>query len=123
MMPTENDQVISLLPDKYIPTTLPGSRAPYVQLIKDNKAISTLDLFEIDYVLLIASGGHKWQTVANELALTLPLKNDRVAVDGDLIDSENVWHKLYEVTTTGAVLVRPDGHVAWRSKLMVEQAL
>jgi putative polyketide hydroxylase len=120
---SENDQVISLLPDKYITTTLPGSRAPYVQLIKDGKAISTLDLFEKDYVLLVSSEGHKWQTAANELALTLPLKNYRIAIDGDLIDSENVWHKIYEITATGAVLVRPDGHVAWRSKSMVDQPL
>lgn len=117
---SENDEVISVLPDKYIPTTLPGSRAPYVQLIKDDKAISTLDLFEKDYVLLIGSDGHKWQTAANELASTLPLKNYRVAQDGDLIDPENVWHELYEISTTGAVLIRPDGHVAWRSKTMVD---
>jgi putative polyketide hydroxylase len=120
---SENDQVISVLPDKYIPTTLPGSRAPYVQLIKDDEAISTLDLFENDYVLLVGSDGHKWQTAANELALTLPIKNYRVAHDGDLIDPENVWHKLYEVTTTGAVLVRPDGHVAWRSKETVNNPI
>lgn len=120
---SENDQVISLLPDKYIPTTLPGSRAPYVQLIKDGNAISTLDLFEKDYVLLVGSDGQKWQTVANELALTLPLKNYRVAIDGDLLDFENMWHTAYEITATGTVLVRPDGHVAWRSKSMVEQPL
>ncbi len=55
---SENHQVMSVLPDKYIPTTLPGSRAPYVQLIKDGKIISTLDLFEKEYVLLIGSEGY-----------------------------------------------------------------
>ncbi len=117
---SENDQVISVLPDKYIATTLPGSRAPYLQLTKDGKTISTLDLFEKDYVLLVGADGHKWQAAANELALRLPLKNYRVAVDGDVIDPENVWHKIYEITTTGAVLVRPDGHVAWRSKQIID---
>lgn len=119
---SENDQVISVLPDKYIPTTLPGSRAPYVQLIKDGKTISTLDLFEKDYVLLVGSEGSAWQVAANELASlqSLPLKNYRIAADGDLIDYKNVWHKIYEITTTGAVLVRPDGHVAWRSKELVD---
>lgn len=117
---SENDQVISILPDKYVPTTLPGSRAPYVQLIKDGRTISTLDLFEIDYTLLVGADGHAWQAAANELALTksLPLKNYRIAIDGDLIDPENRWHEIYEITSTGAVLVRPDGHVAWRSKEM-----
>lgn len=119
---SENDQVISVLPDKYVPTTLPGSRAPYVKLIQNGKDISTLDLFEKEYVLLIGSDGHLWQAAANELALTksLPLKGYRIAKDGDLIDPENVWHEIYKITTTGAVLVRPDGHVAWRSKAMID---
>jgi len=38
----------------------------------------------------------------------------RVADDGDLQDPEETWHNIYEVEKTGAVLVRPDGHVAWR---------
>ncbi len=118
---SENDQVISVLPDKYVPTTLPGSRAPYVKLIKDKETISTFDLFEKEYVLLVGSDGYAWQTAANEIALkiSLPLKNYRVATDGDLIDPENLWHNIYEITITGAVLVRPDGHVAWRNKEMI----
>lgn len=116
---SENDEVISLLPDQYKPTTLPGSRAPYVKLMKDGKAISILDLFEKEYVLLVGADGDAWQATANNLASMLPLKCYRVAKDGDLIDPENNWHALYEITTSGALLVRPDGHVAWRSKVMV----
>lgn len=118
---SENDEVISVLPDKYLPTTLPGSRAPYMQLIKDGKTISTLDLFEKEYVLLVGSEGEAWKMVINELTkeFSLPIKSYRVASDGDLIDSKSIWHSIYEITPTGAVLVRPDGHVAWRSKSMV----
>lgn len=117
----ENEQGISVLAGKYVPTTLPGSRAPYVKLIKNGETISTLDLFEKEYTLLIGSDGYAWQTAAKELTLKMPLqlKSYRVATDGDLIDSENLWHNIYEITTTGAVLIRPDGHVAWRSKEMV----
>jgi putative polyketide hydroxylase len=35
-----------------------------------------------------------------------------------LVDPDNSWHDTYEITTTGTVLVRPDGHVVWRSKSM-----
>ncbi len=120
---SENDQLISVQPDKYIPTTLPGSRAPYLKLIKDGKNISTLDLFEKAYVLLIGSEGQIWQAAAQELVLTksLPLKAYRIAKDGDLLDPENLWHEIYEISSTGAVLVRPDGHVAWRSKARVDR--
>jgi putative polyketide hydroxylase len=119
---SENDQVISILPDKYIPTTLPGSRAPYIKLIKDGKKISTLDLFDKEHVLLVGYDGEPWQIAATELAnsLPMPLKSYRVGKDGDLLDPENIWHRAYEITSTGAVLVRPDGHVAWRSEEIVK---
>ncbi|MBA3662355.1 MAG: FAD-dependent monooxygenase [Gammaproteobacteria bacterium] len=118
---SESDQALSVLPDQYIPTTLPGSRAPYVQLIKDGKNISTLDLFEKVFVLLIGSDGEAWRIAANQLVKTLafPLVIYKVAPTGDLIDPENIWHDIYCISTKGAVLVRPDGHVAWRSQSMI----
>lgn len=42
---------------------------------------------------------------------------------GDLIDSENTWQDIYGIKSNGAVLVRPDGHVAWRSISMVDEPL
>lgn len=118
---SENDQVISVLPGKYIPTTLPGSRAPYMQLIRNGKVISTLNLFDKQYVLLIGAEGHEWRRAAEQLAL--PISIYRVAPDGDLLDPENTWHAIFEITTQGAVLIRPDGHVAWRSKEMIDNPL
>ena len=114
---SESNQILSLTPSEYVPTTLPGSRAPHVYLTKNGKTISTLDLFEKDFVLLIGSEGEHWRSVASELNKTFPfpLIVYRVAVDGELVDSGNTWHRIYEITTQGAVLVRPDGHVAWRS--------
>jgi hypothetical protein len=31
-------------------------------------------------------------------------------------DRDGNWHEAYGVETDGAVLVRPDGYVAWRSR-------
>lgn len=119
---SENDLDISTLPDKYIPTTLPGSRAPYMNLIKNGKMISTLELFERDFVLLMGSAGEPWQIAAQQLGESLPFSIIvyKVAPDGDLIDPDNTWHDIYDVSQSGAVLVRPDGHVAWRCQSMVE---
>ena len=119
---SENDQTLSVLPDKYIPTTLPGSRAPYVNLIKNGKEISTLDLFEKNFILLIGSDGESWRTAAKKTTeiISLPLVVYKVAQDGDLVDHNNIWHDTYGISTNGAVLVRPDGHVAWRSTFMVD---
>jgi hypothetical protein len=117
---SENDQVMSVLPDQYIPTTLPGSRAPYLKLMKDGKYFSILDLFNKEYILLVASQGQKWQESLKEWGSLFPIKCYRIASDGDFSDPTNHWHTIYEITENGAVLVRPDGHVAWRSKDMVD---
>ena len=45
-----------------------------------------------------------------------PLKAFTVGADGDLGDPDGNWHEAYGVDTDGAVLVRPDGYVAWRSR-------
>jgi hypothetical protein len=34
----------------------------------------------------------------------------------ELIDPDRNWHVANGVDADGAVLVRPDGHVAWRSR-------
>lgn len=121
---SENQQTISVTPSQYVPTTLPGSRAPHVLLIKNQASISTLDLFENDLVLLIGSEGQAWEQAVREISpsLPLPLKSYRIAADGDLNDPENRWQTTYEITSTGAVLIRPDGHVAWRSKALVSDS-
>ncbi|MBP9741856.1 MAG: FAD-dependent monooxygenase [Burkholderiales bacterium] len=117
---SENTQTLSISPSKYVPTTLPGSRAPHVKLVKNGINISTLDLFEKEFVLLTGSDGEQWRMVAEKISQTLLLKIYNVAEDGDLINPSNDWQDIYEITNSGAVLVRPDGHVAWRRKSMVE---
>ena len=42
-------------------------------------------------------------------------------VDADLADPAGVWSDLSETDPTGAVLVRPDGHVAWRARTIPER--
>ena len=42
-----------------------------------------------------------------------------VGVDGHLQDPSETWLERYGLGRGGAVLVRPDGHVAWRSPMGV----
>lgn len=119
---SENDQNLSVTATKYLPTTLPGSRAPHINLRINNKLISTLDLFEKDFVLLIGSDGVKWQKAAEDLSrnLSFPLKIYKIESENNLTSTNNIGFDAYEITNSGAVLVRPDGHVVWRSKILVE---
>jgi 2-polyprenyl-6-methoxyphenol hydroxylase-like FAD-dependent oxidoreductase len=87
----------------YEPTTRPGARAPHAWL-SDGR--STLDLFGATFVLL-AFGDDADGCAAFERAAALrgvPLQTIRVS-DAAVRD---VYERRY-------VLVRPDGHVAWRS--------
>lgn len=62
--------------------------------------------------------GYPSGSAATKLAFTslrLKLPAYRVGPDGDLHDPEHVWTQKMGVSPDGAVLVRPDGFVAWRS--------
>jgi 2-polyprenyl-6-methoxyphenol hydroxylase-like FAD-dependent oxidoreductase len=83
---------------------MPGTRAPHRWITHAGKHISTLDLFDRDLVLLAARDS-AWRSAAQPLAAK-PLNLQYVELDN---------LELFNVATDGAVLVRPDGFVAWRS--------
>src|SRR5207244_2492400 len=74
--------------------------------------LSTIDLFDRDFVLLTAEPGVLWRAAAETVSLELG-----VPVVSHLI-SEPEWHDLYGISPAGAALVRPDGHVAWRRRTL-----
>ncbi|MEU8619041.1 FAD-dependent monooxygenase [Streptomyces sp. NPDC048623] len=100
----------------------PGSRAPHLWLNRAGARISTLDLYERSLVLLSsADGAGRWHTAATRVGqqLSVPLDTYRIGdgPDAELSPaSDTEWAEAHGVTTDGAVLVRPDGFVAWRSE-------
>jgi 2-polyprenyl-6-methoxyphenol hydroxylase-like FAD-dependent oxidoreductase len=101
----------------YVPSARPGSRAPHVWLRRGDEQISTIDLFGPYFVLLAGRDGDAWRRAAQSIGASWPpLLAYTVGKDGDLGDPDGNWHDAYGVDTDGAVLVRPDGHVAWRSR-------
>ena len=102
---------------EYAPSARPGSRAPHVHLKRGDEQISTIDLFGPHFVLLAGRDGDAWRRAAHGLGTSSPpLVAFKVGKDGDLSDPDGDWHDAYGVDPDGAVLVRPDGHVAWRSR-------
>lgn len=94
----------------------PGTRAPHLWLEQNGQPISTIDLFHKNYVLL-ADEHSTWAYAAQYVfgELNLPIDMFTIGQTGSLQDPENQWHKTYQVPAGGAVLIRPDGFVAWRS--------
>lgn len=103
----------------YQPTTFPGARLPHVWIEDDHgRALSTLDVAgQGRFALLTGIGGEPWSDAAREIASS---GGPAVAVHvigprQRLRDPGGDWARIREIGDTGAVLVRPDHHVAWRA--------
>jgi 2-polyprenyl-6-methoxyphenol hydroxylase-like FAD-dependent oxidoreductase len=99
----------------------PGSRAPHLWIEKSSLStafgagtrMSTLDLFGRGFVLLTSSGGAGWIVPARASAREIT----GLDFDAHIIPSPE-FATAYGIGDSGAVLVRPDGFVAWRAKTM-----
>ncbi|MFI6319976.1 FAD-dependent monooxygenase [Nonomuraea sp. NPDC050556] len=105
----------SLIEPERLPVGRPGSRAPHVVLDWDGSAISTIDLFGAGFVLLAGPDGREWATAARTVSARLGVRLTPHRLGGELRDVQGTWAARYGVTSGGAVLVRPDGYMAWRS--------
>jgi 2-polyprenyl-6-methoxyphenol hydroxylase-like FAD-dependent oxidoreductase len=113
--PEEDDG--ALLVDPRLPGGRPGTRAPHLAVERDGAPTSVLDVFGDGFVLLAGPAGQPWCAAAPAVAegLGAPLTAYRVAPDGDLVDGRSSFPETFGTGTQGAVLVRPDGVVAWRT--------
>lgn len=89
----------------------PGTRAPHVWLQRDGVKISTLDLFGRNFVVLAGPAA---------AALSAPGVDVYRIGAGGITDPDNLFLSAYGIAPEGAVLVRPDGFVAWRAQCPVE---
>ena len=94
----------------YHPAARPGSRAPHLWLGQPGVKLSTLDLFRGSFVVLVGEDYRSKSPIISELSL---LQN------GKDFTAEG-FEELYGITSTGAVLVRPDGYVGARWRYLEE---
>jgi putative polyketide hydroxylase len=99
----------------YVPSATPGARAPHVWLGHPDARLSTLDLFASAFTLLAGPGGGPWCTVAADVERELGVPIDRYRIGAPGLRDLGAFTRAYGLGEDGAVLVRPDGHVAWRS--------
>ncbi|MEV6568512.1 FAD-dependent oxidoreductase [Streptomyces kronopolitis] len=119
------DPALPVVPDRMRLTGEPGTRAPHMWVRTDGERRSTLDLYEKSFVLLTGSEGEMWRTavkVATEqFSLTLNCYLVGTAPNDDLVPEDGLdWAERHGTTPEGAVLVRPDGFVAWRAQSRVD---
>ena len=109
-LPPVSDPVV-----EYVASAHPGCRAPHVALTRGGEPVSTIDLFGRGFVLLAGPYGGAWRDAAAQQAAP---RIEAHVMGEDGFEDHGAWSKAYGVTSDGAVLVRPDGYVAWRSRSM-----
>lgn len=94
---------------EFVPSARPGSRLPHGWIATGGERISTLDLIQGDGLTLLAGDG-AWREAAHALDIPVHI----VEWGRDVADVHGWWSKVAEMGEGGALLVRPDQHVAAR---------
>lgn len=97
-------------PNTYQCKAIVGMRAPHCWLSYNNHTISTIDLFEKNYVLLAGEN-----CMVEKLKLPIPeiYPKTTLVIGKDVHALNQDFYACYQLTKEQAVLVRPDGHIAW----------
>jgi putative polyketide hydroxylase len=101
----------------YVASGRPGGRAPHAWLQdKDGTRVSTIDLVGKGFTLLAGARAADWAEAAKTQQAANGVEVTPVTVgNGGLQPADERWREVYGIDDGGAVLVRPDGYVAWRS--------
>ena len=106
----------TLDPERYTPVDSPGHRFPHVWVDAD-KHESTIDWFDTNFVLVTGPDAHGWRNAAVDLSAEL-----KAPLTVRILEAPDYEHGIF-MGPSGAVLVRPDGYVAWRTPARSEQPL
>ncbi|KAF2851663.1 hypothetical protein T440DRAFT_422202, partial [Plenodomus tracheiphilus IPT5] len=102
----------------YEPTTHPGGYLPHAFVEYKRSQISTLDIIPHGkFGLLVGIGGSPWIAAAAKVSqeLGIDLGAYTVGYRCDYDDVLGQWSAVRAIKDAGALLVRPDRYIAWRS--------
>jgi 2,4-dichlorophenol 6-monooxygenase len=102
----------------YVPTTRPGHHLPHVWLSHDGSRQSVHELIAARGLTLLvdAEHAHRWSAAAQAASDTGATVHVRVIGPGaEWTDPSGEWADVREVGSGGALLVRPDRHIARRA--------
>ncbi|MFF0011289.1 FAD-dependent monooxygenase [Streptomyces sp. NPDC005374] len=108
--PLEGEGVVS-----YRPTTWPGARLPHAMVLHEGSPHPIHDLLLHNGLTLVTADALAWTQALRDLRVETVLPFRVVGLVAPAPGDQRSLLDLYEVGEQGAVLVRPDGHVAWRT--------
>jgi 2-polyprenyl-6-methoxyphenol hydroxylase-like FAD-dependent oxidoreductase len=103
---------------EYRPSARPGARAPHSWVRSGGELISTIDLYDGGFVLLTGPDNAGWVAAAKGVVAELDVPVRVFGLGTDLIPVDEPIDGLlarYGLNPSGALLIRPDGFVGFRS--------
>ncbi|MGC5036014.1 FAD-dependent oxidoreductase [Streptomyces sp. DT190] len=95
------------------PSSRPGARLPHAWITSGSRTLSTLDTVGRGrFALLTGIGGQAWVRAAREQ--DVEIATVVIGPGQEYEDPYGDWARLREIPDAGALLVRPDGFVAFR---------
>jgi 2,4-dichlorophenol 6-monooxygenase len=107
----------------HVMSTSPGAHLPHAWVGNSLDKYALMDLAPYTrWTLLTGVAGEAWTEAAAKVSaeLRLPLETVVIGPGREISDLYYDWAKLREVEEAGAILVRPDKHVAWRAMNLPE---
>ncbi|OKI42097.1 monooxygenase [Streptomyces sp. TSRI0281] len=95
------------------PSAVRGARLPHAWVVRDGVRVSTLDLLIPGFTLITGPEGAARADTFATVAESVP--SHTVVLGRDVIGDDGVCPAQLGIPADGAVLVRPDGHIAWSS--------
>jgi hypothetical protein len=103
---------------EYRPTARPGARAPHSWVKSGGDVISTIDVYDGGFTLLTGADNSAWASGANRVHEDLGIPVHVWGLGIDLLPVDETVADLlerYGLDSAGALLIRPDGFVGFRS--------
>lgn len=107
----------------HVMSTSPGAHLPHAWVGDNVTKHAMLDLAPYDrWTLVTGITGQDWEPAAEQVAAELGIRLATVVIGPGraVTDLYYDWAKLREVEESGALLVRPDKHVAWRAHTLAD---
>jgi 2,4-dichlorophenol 6-monooxygenase len=105
---------------EYAASSRPGARLPHAWLDFGGRRVSSLDLVGSDGFTLFTWKDHEpWTKALSQVAVP-PIA--QVQVGTDVVEPDSHWADVAGIEAGGAILVRPDQHVAWRARSRPDDA-
>ncbi|WP_181362164.1 FAD-dependent monooxygenase [Streptomyces sp. MA5143a] len=104
----------------YVPTTRPGHHLPHAWLSHGGSRQSVHRLIAPRGLTLLvnAEHAHRWAEAtqaAGDTGATVHVRVIGTGTGSEWTDPDGEWAAVREIDSSGALLVRPDRHIAWRA--------